>query len=751
MERKEGELTRIIFNNKDNGYTVAVFETADEEFTVTGSFHAPTEGMRYRLSGAFKVHPKYGEQFAFTSYEEIIPDDTEGIRAFLASGTIRGIGPKTADLIVDKFGKSSIEIIEDDPDRLLEIRGIGSKSLEKIIESYTESREFANISFALGEYGITTSQAIKIYAEYGSSSIEVIEENPYRLVDDIRGISFKGADAIARQVGIERDSEFRIASGIKYVLQTYAGSGSTFVPRNIAIENAVKILDVSTEMVEDVLINMAFSGEIQTDTVGGISAIYLYSYYASELRVAWDIKRIISAESKPLPVKDLRVFIDDIQNKKNAVRTDGGRIELSGEQHRAIFDALTNNLCIITGGPGTGKTTIINFIATILTELGLKTAIAAPTGRAAKRITETSGFPAMTIHRMLGYVFSDDERMQFGKNEDEPLEEEAVIIDEASMIDILLMEGLLKAIKDGTRLIIVGDADQLPSVGAGNVLRDMIKSEKLHTCRLKEIFRQAEESDIVVNAHRINDGEYPEYSGKDSDFFIMRDNSDERILNSICELASGRLENYYDFIDSWNDIQVLTPTKKGLLGTHNLNAVLQAVLNPSSDEKAEKKYGSKVFRAGDRVMQIINDYEMEWKERGGGYLGTSGSGRGIFNGDMGVIEVIDKEYDKIVVNYDDKIVTYTSENLDELELAYAITVHKSQGSEFPAVIIPMTFVSPMLMTRNLLYTGVTRGKKLVVIVGNEKVMHGMIDNNRVDERYTGLAERLGEDGWGFGA
>lgn len=747
MGIKEGTLTRIIFNNKDNGYTVAIFETDDEEFTVTGNFHQPKEGLRYQITGSFKVHPKYGEQFVALEYEEVIPDDAEGIRAFLSSGTIKGIGHKTAGLIIDKFGEDALEILETEPERLLEIQGIGKKTLKKITDSYNEGREFAHISFALREYGITTAQAVRIYSEYGKDAINLIEENPYRLVDDIRGISFRGADQIASKAGIKKDSEFRISSGIKHVLTSFAGSGSTYVPRDTAVEQAAILLDVSEEMIADTLISMAFTGDIKTASVNDENAIYLYDYYSSELRVADDLKRIISAEIGSLPLTDLDAYINGMEKKKNIGRDYVDRIELSDEQHKAIYDALTNNVCIITGGPGTGKTTIINFIASILNDLGVKTAIAAPTGRAARRITETSGFTAMTIHRMLGYVFTDDERVDFAKNEDDPLDEGAVIIDEASMIDILLMEGLLRAIKSGTRLIIFGDSDQLPSVGAGNVLRDMIKSGAIHTTHLREIFRQAKSSDIIVNAHRINDGEYPEYGGAKSDFFMIREGSGERTINLISELMEGRLEKYYNFIDSWNDIQVLTPTKKGMLGTHNLNKVLQDVLNPKSSEKNEKKYGNKVFREGDRVMQIINDYDIEWKGIGNSLFENDGEGTGIFNGDMGVIVSIDNEYNRLTVNYDGKIVTYSNENLDEIEHAYAITVHKSQGSEFKAIIMPIVAVSPMLMTRNLFYTGVTRGKNLVVLIGNERIMHAMIDNNRVDERYTGLSERLGENAW----
>lgn len=743
MQTKEGRIVKVIFNNRENGYTVAIFQTKEDEITVTGNFHAVNEGTIYKLRGDFNIHPKYGEQFRVNSYEERVPEDSEGIRAFLASGAIRGIGPKAADLIVDRFGESALEVIESDPDKLLAIKGIGSKTLDKIIDSYNESREFTRIAFELSGYGITTAHAIKIYNEYGAESVRTVEENPYCLVGDVSGIGFRNADRIAAKIGIEPASEFRVSSGIRYVLQTYANSGSIFVPKEIAARSAADLLNLTEDVIEDTMVQMVFNGDIQSDIVDDLNVIYLYDYYESEQRVAWDIKRLMNADVSPIPTSDIDNFISGIQGRMNILRDN--KIELSRAQRHAVADALKNNICIITGGPGTGKTTIINFIASIFQEIDIKTSIAAPTGRAAKRITETSGFPAKTIHRMLGYSYTEDDTMQFGKNEESPLEEKAIIVDEASMIDLKLMEGLLRAISDGSRLIIVGDADQLPSVGAGNVLRDMINSGCIHSVQLKEIFRQAGESDIVVNAHRINEGKYPEFSGRTGDFFIMREDDEIFVADRMVELVKHRLAEYYDFIHSWHDIQVITPTKKGRLGTASLNSMLQNALNPQEEGKHEKKYGVKVFREGDKVMQITNNYDMEWKERGGGYLEASYTGRGIFNGDMGFIESIDNEYEKITVNFDGRIVTYDNDNIEELELAYAITVHKSQGSEFPAVIMPMTWFPPMLMTRNLLYTGVTRGKKLVVIIGNESRMRSMVDNNRTDERYTGLAYRLKGD------
>lgn len=732
MEEKQGRIEHVIYSNDTNGYTVAVFETEDEQFTITGTFHEVKTGVNYKLKGEFKVHKRYGEQFNVVSYEETMPDDSEGIREFLGSGAIRGIGPKTARAIVDMFGTRSLEIIEEDPDKLLEVKGIGRKTLEMITESYMSKREFTKISFELQEMGVEMSHAVSIYKLYGSASVQVVKDNPYSLVEDVYGVSFRKADAIAMKLGIPADSEYRIQSGITYVLSEFAINGSTYMPKSQLVENTVYLLDTSSEAVEDNIIRLTFEGKLQTDSIDGVPVIYLYGYFYAEQSVAWHLKMINDAGIARLPV--------DIDNMINLVTNteEQHKVVLSDEQRAAIRMALSNNVSIITGGPGTGKTTIINTIVKILEYLDIKVALAAPTGRAAKRITETSGVPAMTIHRMLEYVYSEDEHdMEFGRNEENPLEEQAIIVDEASMIDLLLMDGLLKAIKPGTRLIIVGDADQLPSVGAGNVLRDMINSEYIPTARLREIFRQAGESLIVVNAHMINKGEYPYFNEKDKDFFMMHRQSEDDILATIKDLFSGRLQNYYEFIKTGYDIQVLTPTKKGTLGTVNLNNVLQEVLNPPAEGKREKKQGSRILREGDKVMQIRNNYMMEWKQDG-----NFKSGRGVFNGDMGVIERIDPDFGMVAVRYDDKLVTYEAEELQELELAYAITVHKSQGSEFPAVIMPMSWFPPMLMTRNLLYTAVTRGKKLVVVVGFEDRLKSMVDNNRIDERYTGLTSRL---------
>ena len=727
-ETKIGKITQVIYNNESNGFAICLFETEDEQFKISGMFHAINPEIMYKLEGSFKIHPRYGEQFNVSAYEEQLPDDAEGIRVFLASGTIRGIGPNMAKRIVDKFGKDALDVIEENPEALLSINGLGPKTVEKIAKSYRESREFTKISLALAEYGIQPAQAVKIYKLYGDKSLEVVEENPYTLVEDIYGISFSKADEIAGKIGIESESGFRIKSGIKYALSVFSNNGSTYVPKDILLESAIKLLDISSELIEENLTTLAFAGEIELDSLDGVPVVYQHFFYQAEQSVTYHIKRIMNGYMPPLAA--------DPDNLINAAEADE-RIQLSGDQRRAIRAALTNKITIITGGPGTGKTTIINLIVKIFKLMGISVALAAPTGRAAKRITETSGVEAMTIHRLLEYVYSEDENeMEFGRNAENPLEEDSFIVDEASMIDLMLMDGFLNALEDHSRLIIVGDADQLPSVGAGNVLLDMINSDYVPTIRLEEIFRQASESRIVVNAHSINSGEYPESGGRDSDFFFMHRRGEEEIRETIEELVTGRLESYYDFVKRNGDIQVLTPTRKGGLGTASLNEMLQSIINPASEELNERKFGSKVFREGDKVMQIRNNYQMEWQQ-----LGRQ-SGRGIFNGDMGVINTIDNDNAKMVVDFDGRFVTYDSEELDELELAYAVTVHKSQGCEFPVVIMPISGFPPMLATRNLLYTAITRGKKLVILVGSEERMHRMIDNNRIDERYTGLEARL---------
>lgn len=730
MEERQGTITDIIYRNNENGYTIAVFENEEEQFTGVGYFPATDKGRTFKLRGMWKVHPSYGEQFSVSELEEIMPTTQAGIEGFLASGALKGIGKKTAACIVRKFGEDTLKILEEAPERLQEVEGIGAKKAESIAEAYALHREFAGVALYFQQYGISTNYAMKLYKVYGSKTIDAVKENPYQLVDDIFGIGFRKADAIAEKMGIAKDDEYRIESGIKYTLWHYTNEGNTYLPQKFLSEKAGEIMEISGELVHDVLVRMAFSGDIQIENLEGRPVVFLQPYYMAEQLVCRNLVAINNASLKPLHA--------DLDQQIEMTERETG-IFLSDNQKYAVKSSLLNGISVITGGPGTGKTTIINSILNILKHCGMSTAIAAPTGRAAKRITETSGYYATTIHRLLEYYYSESEDlMRFGKNAEDQLDFDAVVIDEASMIDILLMNGLLAAIKPGTRLIIVGDADQLPSVGAGNVLRDILDSELIYSVKLTEIFRQARESLIVVNAHKINRGEYPDCNEKDKDFFFMRKKGEKEMLETIKELCTSRLPKYYTHCDPVKDIQVLTPVRKGMIGSINLNKELQKLLNPPKAGLAEKKIGEKIFRVGDKVMQIKNNYQLSWKR----YEDFT-EGQGVFNGEVGFIKAIDPEFNELTVAFDEeKYAQYDFSQMDELEHSYAITVHKSQGSEFPIVIIPMSWFTPMLATRNLLYTAVTRGKDAVVLVGSEQRMHDMVDNNSITERYSGLEARL---------
>lgn len=737
LEEYEGVIADIIYHNNENGYTVAVFETEVSAFTVVGSLPSVNVGKSYRLQGQFIDNPRYGEQFSIKSFEEIMPSTKDGIRDFLSSGILKGVGKKTAAAIVSAFGAETFEIIENHPERLTEVSGIGEITAAKIADAFTQHREFARVSMALQQYGIGASQTLKLFNVYGASTVDVILENPYTLIDDVFGIGFRKADKIAEKIGIEKDDEFRIQSGIKFTLSWFAGEGNTYLPEQELCEKAGELLDLPRELIANNIEIMAFLGDIHIDVIEEQRVVYLMAFYVAEQNVSKCLRQINNADLKPINGK-----VESLIQRTEAMTG----ILLSEQQKHAVSSSLNMGVSIITGGPGTGKTTIINTIIHILEDSGLKTAIAAPTGRAAKRITETSGYYASTIHRLLEYSFFED-GSTFGRNAENPLEYDAIIIDEASMIDLMLMNGLVNAILPGTRLIIVGDDDQLPSVGAGNVLRDMIASEYIYCTKLTEIFRQARESMIVVNAHRINHGEYPDCNAKGKDFFLLHRKTEREMLQTIKELCIKRLPEYYgDIVEGGlspvRDIQVLTPVRKGTLGCINLNRELQDVLNPQTAQdgyvKAEKQYGDKLFREGDKVMQIRNNYEMKWKNNE-----DFTDGEGIFNGDIGTIVTIDKEYGEMTVVFDDvRFVTYNFTQLDELELAYAVTVHKSQGSEFPIVIMPISWFPPVLATRNLLYTGVTRGKQIVVLVGSEDKLNAMVDNNRISYRYSGLDYRL---------
>jgi exodeoxyribonuclease V alpha subunit len=730
MEQRQIKVSDILFQNKENGYTVIIAENEEEQFTAVGILPGPVLGREFILCGNTKMHPSYGEQFAFSEYEEVMPTSTEGIESFLASGLLKGIGKSTARAMVKKFGEDVFKIIEEQPMRLMEVSGIGEKKAQSIAEAFAVHKEFAEVTLYFQQFGISAEYALKLYKVYGQETIQKVKDNPYSLVEDVFGINFRKADKIAEKLGVPKDDEERIRAGVIYTLLYYVNEGHTFAPNTGLCEKAAELMDLSTEQINDVIIQMVFDGKLHIEILEGRQVVFLMPYYVAEQNVC---KKLISFDRAAL--KMINTDIDDLII---ATERQTGTV-LSEKQKFAVKSCLTAGVSVITGGPGTGKTTIINTIINILKEAELDVAIAAPTGRAAKRVTETSGHAASTIHRLLEYSFSEGEdTMRFGRNEENPLDLDAVIIDEASMIDIILMNGIVNAIRPGTRLILVGDADQLPSVGAGNVLRDIIDGEIIYSVKLTEIFRQAKESLIVVNAHKINKGEYPDWNEKDKDFFLMRIPSEKEMLRTIKDLCVSRLPGYYNDLVPMRDIQVLTPVRKGMLGSINLNSELQSVLNPPSELLAEKKVADKLFREKDKVMQIKNNYQLEWKK-----LDDFSEGQGVFNGDIGFIEKIDNEYGEVTVVFDDsKYVTYDFTQLDEIEPAYAVTVHKSQGSEFPIVVMPVTWFPPMLATRNLLYTAVTRGKMAVVLVGSETKMNGMVDNNAIIERYSGLDVRL---------
>lgn len=735
-ETIEGTVRDIIYRNEENGYTVAVLETDEKKtgedgVTVVGKLLRCFAGLRLSLTGSVKYHPVYGAQFAITSAEERSPASREELFAFLSSGVIHGVGPSTAEALLKHFGEDVLHILDEAPERLREVRGIGEKTAEKIAASYREQRDFAAISLKFQSYGLSTAQGLRLFYAYGTEALSLIEENPYRLPEEVPGFGFRKADSLAAKFGVPADSPLRARAGLTYVLREAAGmEGNVFLPKEELMERTRDLLALPEEVLEDELIRMAVDGIIKWETLSGQDVCYLHRYFAAEQNTAAGLLRLLQA-----PLKTLE---GDISALLNAAETGKNRT-LSAQQKRAVVQSVAHGVSVITGGPGTGKTTIIETLLFIFEKCGLSVALAAPTGRAARRITEASGHAASTIHRLLEYGFSgDDQMMFFGKNTQDPLEKDVVIIDEASMVDLLLMEALLDALKGGTRLLLIGDSDQLSPVGAGNVLRDIIASECLYVTKLTEIFRQAQESRIVVNAHRINEGEYPFLNDRDGDFFFLPRQGEDKMARLIADLVTRRLPGGFDGIRDAQDIQVLTPLHRGKVGTEALNALLQEKLNPPAPGKTEKKSGKRIFRTGDRVMQMKNNYRLRWRR-----LQDMEEGDGVFNGDVGVIRSIDLKERTLSVLYDgDRLVTYGFEQLEELELAYAITVHKSQGSEFPAVILPVSYFPEPLATRNLLYTAITRAKKLAVLCGSLPRMQAMVDNDRMKERYSGLAIRL---------
>lgn len=732
MVTVEGTVEEIIFQNESNGYTVAVIETQDDVVTIVGCIPIINMGETLRLQGQWDYHPNYGQQLKVETYSTVVPATLNGIEKYLSSGLIPGIGPKTAKKIVEMFGVDSIDILQYNPEKLKLVEGIGEKKAEKIIEAYAEQRELRDVMIFLQGYGITVNLSIKIYKKYGDETIVKVKENPYRLSEDIFGIGFKMADKIAQSMGINPTSKYRVNAGIKFVLMESAGKGHTYLPKEILIRDSVSLLGVEKELVDNGITELALNQEIQLENLDGKICVYYMSYYYAETNVC---KKLI--ELSHIEVDEFKL---DIDKEIKRIEKDES-IEFANKQKEAIKEAIENGVLIVTGGPGTGKTTTINSIIQLFEGQNLTISLAAPTGRAAKRMSEATGREAKTIHRMLEYNYVDDEvGMAFSRDDGTPVESDVVIIDEVSMVDILLMNTLLKAITPGTRLILVGDVDQLPSVGPGNVLRDIIDSKIIKVVKLDEIFRQAQESMIVVNAHRINKGEKPFLNVKDKDFFFMNRNTGTSIVDTIIELCEERLPKFNGY-DPLKDIQILTPMKKGDTGVNILNEKMQETLNPNRKGKAEKKIGEITFRVGDKVMQVKNNYKQKWRLIEDNEIIEQGEG--VFNGDYGFITNIDNEDAELTILFDDnKEAVYPFAQLDELKLAYATTIHKSQGSEFPVVIIPSSWGPPMLLTRNLLYTAITRAKELVVLVGVEKYLHMMIDNNRIATRYSGLKDRM---------
>ena len=734
MEELKGIVESIIFKSEDTGYTVLRFREGAHLHTVVGAVPHIKDGQSLNLKGVWAAHPQFGRQFKIEEYEEILPTSREGIERYLSSGVIHGIGPVTAKKIISKFGEKTLEILDNDIKRLKEVEGIGKKKLEIIIESYNEQKELKNISIFFQGHGISMNQTLKIYKKYGNIAIDVVKENPYVLCDEISGIGFKTADIIAQSIGVEKTSSFRVQSGLRYLINNFCAAGNTYMPKEELIKEASETLNVDKNIIEENILNATLDNKIKVEMLENQEGVFTIPYYYSELGITNKILTLAIANFQSINV--------DIENLISRFE-DANQIKFASSQKEAILGAFTNGIEIITGGPGTGKTTIIKAIIDIFEQCKQKVVLAAPTGRAAKRMSESTNREAKTIHRLLEMVVTENEEEKiFQKIDSEPIDADVVIIDEASMIDVALMNNLLKAIKVGTRLIIVGDIDQLPSVGPGNVLSDLIESDFTKVVRLGEIFRQGKESMIVVNAHRINKGEMPLLNEKGKDFFFVREEVQDKMVETIVDLINRRLPKFNKKWDKYKDIQILAPMKKGNLGVLNLNQEVQKVLNEKKSYKKEKAFRDITFREGDKVMQIKNNYTLKWTRVGG--VGDN-QGEGVFNGDMGFIESIDSEAKTLAVIFDDeRRVIYDFTLLDELELAYAITIHKSQGSEFPVVIIPIYMGAPFLMNRNLLYTGITRAKKMVVIVGVPRALKFMIDNTKSMERYSSLKWRIRE-------
>ena len=732
MEKLAGYVEHIIYRNADNGYTVLNLVSGEEEITCVGIFSAIAEGENIEASGDYTDHPTYGKQFKVESFEEKAPEDEEAIERYLGSGAIRGIGLALAARIVRRFKADTFRIIEEEPERLAEVKGISERKAMEIADQVNEKRDLRQAMIFLQQYGITMNLAVKVYQQYGQEVYGIIRENPYRLADDIEGVGFRTADEIAVRVGIRMDSDFRIRSGILYVLLQASTEGHTYLPEEELTRRTGQLLEVGEEQIEKQYMDLAIERKIIMKQGENQTQIYAASFYYMEANTATMLKQLNVSYDVP----DL-----EIEERVRRIEKQTG-MELDEHQMTAVKEAVRNGLLIITGGPGTGKTTTINTIIKYFEMEGLDIFLAAPTGRAAKRMSETTGFEARTIHRMLELNGGVDGAAGFERNEQNPLETDVVIIDEMSMVDISLMHALLKAVAFGTRLILVGDVNQLPSVGPGSVLRDIIRSHECNVVMLTKIFRQASTSDIIVNAHKINQGEEVTLDNKSMDFFFLKRYDADVIISVVLQLIKQKLPKFVDATPY--DIQVLTPMRKGLLGVERLNGILQRYLNPPSPQKREKEHGDILFREGDKIMQTRNNYQLEWEIRTKYGLSVD-KGTGVFNGDMGIVREINDFAETMTVEFDEgRMVEYPYKLLDELELAYAITIHKSQGSEYPAVVIPLLSGPSMLMNRNLLYTAVTRARKCVTLVGNEVTFAQMVQNTSQQKRYSGLCDRLKE-------
>lgn len=737
METIKGYVDHIIYQNKDNGYAVLSMNVDDEEEICVGIFRGVDNGENLEITGEYVEHPSYGFQFKANSFKVVEPDDLLSMERYLGSGAIKGVGEALAKRIVKRFGKDTFRVIEEEPERLVEVKGISERIAQQITDQMIEKREIREAFLFLQKYGITNTLAVKIYEKYGMGMYGILKENPYRLAEDIQGVGFRLADEIAEKIGIHTDSDYRIRSGILYTLLQASLEGHMFLPMRVLVRRSADLLQVPEEAIRAQIQNLHMDHKVVVKKTTDEPEVYAFSYYYAELNCARMLRELnVLMESELLDSEEKRIeaILQRILKEQG--------LELDELQKNAVLECVKHGIMILSGGPGTGKTTTINTIIRYFDEEGMDILLAAPTGRAAKRMTEATGYEARTIHRMLEINggMEDGSRARFERNGENPLEADVVIIDEMSMVDIYLFQSLLEAVSVGTRLILVGDVDQLPSVGPGQVLQDLIESKSFPTVMLKKIYRQAGESDIVMNAHRINMGQKIALNNKSKDFFFLPRNDVQVIYKHMIQLITEKLPRYVEAQPY--DIQVLTPMRKGSLGVETLNEILQRYLNPADPSRKEHAAGDRIFREGDKVMQIKNNYQLEW-EIVSQYGIRIDSGSGVFNGDIGTIRRIREESSTVQVEYDEhRLVEYTFSQLDEIELAYAITIHKSQGSEYPAVLLPLLSGPKMLMNRNLLYTAVTRARKCVTILGSQEVVDGMIENENQYHRYTGLGRRI---------